>query len=117
MVIHIDNLRVHTVIGTFDWERHAPRELRVSVSITPKDSQAVRTDDLADGVDYAELAEKIIALGRASQFRLIEAFADAVLQLLLADPKVRLAEVEVTKPAAVPAAQSVRVTLRGVNPD
>jgi dihydroneopterin aldolase len=115
MVIRIRNLRVHTVIGTYEWERSAPRELRVNVAITPADESAAQSDDLAEAVDYAALGEKIIALGETSRFALIEKFAAEVLQLTLAQPRVRTAEVEVVKPGALPDAQSVSVTISGKN--
>lgn len=117
VVIRIQNLRVHTLIGTHEWERRAPRELLVSVSITPASEAAAGSDDLAEAVDYADLCERIIALGRDSRFRLIERFAAEVLRLVLAHPNVRAAEVEVAKPAAVPAAASVSVTLSGSRPE
>ncbi|MBN1943538.1 MAG: dihydroneopterin aldolase [Phycisphaerae bacterium] len=116
MVIHIRNLRVHTIIGTEEWERHAPRELRVNVSLTPMDEAAAKSDELSDAVDYAELSERIVAAGKAGRFRLIEAFAAEVLRLVLGHPRVRSAEVEVIKPAALPGAESVAVSLAGTRP-
>jgi D-erythro-7,8-dihydroneopterin triphosphate epimerase len=108
---------VHTVIGTYEQERDAPRELRVNVSFVPRDETAAESDNLADGVDYAAVGEQVVALGKTNRFLLIEKFAGEVLKLVLAHPRVRSAEVEVVKPAALPYAESVSVTLSGENPE
>lgn len=117
MVIRLNNLRVHTVIGTYAWERATPRELRLNVTITPKQDAAARSDDLSDGVDYAAVGEQIVRRGKSSQFRLIEKFAAEALKIVLDHPQVRSAEVEVVKPAPLHNVDSVSVTVSGENPE
>jgi len=116
MVIRLKNLRVHTVIGTYEWERNAPRELRVNVSLAPADEAAARSDDLADGVDYSAIVDQITALGQAGRFLLIEKFAAEALKIVLAFPNVRSAEVEVVKPTPLHNVEAVSVTISGENP-
>ena len=113
MVIRINNLCVYTIIGTYDWERETPRELRLHIEITPKTDAAAVSDNLTDGVDYSAISEKIVSLGKASRFLLVEKFAAEALKIVLDHPLVRSAKVEVIKPTPIPAVDSVSITVTG----
>ena len=74
---------------------------------------AGRSDDLADTIDYAALAERLRAVAAASRFRLLEALAEALAAEALRDPRVGAAEIALRKPDAVPEALAeVRIVRR-----
>ena len=104
---------LRTTIGFNPEERTAPRELEADVSLAVDLRAAGRSDDLADTVDYAALAERLRAVAAAARFRLLEALAEALAAEALADPRVAAAEVSLRKPGAVPdALAEVRVVRR-----
>ena len=108
--IRLSGLRLETVLGVRPDERLAPRKVVADVRLFLDLGPAARSDELADTVDYAALADRLRAVARQSSFRLVEALAGALADETLADPRVRAVAVTLEKPGAVPGAE-VRVTL------
>ena len=109
-------MALRAVVGVHPEERAAPRELEADVRLAVDLRAAGRSDDLADTIDYAALAERLRAVAAGSGFRLLEALAEALAAEALADPRVAEAEVALRKPGAVPGAlPEVRIvrTARG----
>jgi D-erythro-7,8-dihydroneopterin triphosphate epimerase len=73
-------------------------------------SKAAQSDRIEDSVDYKELTKRIVGEVEQSSFQLIEALANHVLGIVMADERVRRAEVEIDKPGALRFAESVSVS-------
>ena len=86
----------------------------VDVSLTLVHAVAAATDDLADTVDYAALADAIVAIVQGPPFALLERLAGAIADRVLAEPVVREVTVTVRKPhVALPhTLRDTAVTLR-----
>ena len=95
---------LRTTIGFNPEERMAPRDLEADIRLAVDLRAAGRSDDLADTVDYAALAERLRAVAAAARFRLLESLAEALAAEALADPRVAAAEIALRKPGAVPGA-------------
>lgn len=61
---------------------------------------AAKSDDVADTVDYSDLAARVVALVEGEPVRLIETLADRIAAECLARPRVENVEVTVHKPGA-----------------
>jgi len=109
MTIRIKNLRLRTIIGVNDWERTYPQEVILNLEFEFDGTEAAATDDLADTVDYKSLKRRIIEAVEASRFQLVEKLASHVLDLVMAEPRVTAATVEVDKPRALRFAETVSV--------
>jgi D-erythro-7,8-dihydroneopterin triphosphate epimerase len=110
-IICVKGLRLRTILGVYEHERHTPQDVVVHLALTVDAAQAAATDDLRYAVDYAALSHRIAERVERSQFRLLERLAEEILNLALAEPLVRAATVEVEKPDALPRAESVSVRL------
>jgi 7,8-dihydroneopterin aldolase/epimerase/oxygenase len=88
----------------------------VDVSLTLVNAVAAATDELADTVDYAALADAVVAIVAGPPFALLERLAGAIADRALAEPGVREVVVTVRKPhVALPhALRDTSVTLRRV---
>ena len=73
------------------------------------------TDDPTMAIDYKAICKKIIEVVENNRFNLIEAVAQKVLDVVLANPRVYKAGVEVDKPHALRFADSVSVKLMQEN--
>lgn len=109
--IFIEGLKVPTAIGITDEERARPQTLVVDLALYLALENAAKTDDFNCTVDYAKVAEDVRALGRASRFHLIEAFARAAADLILRHASVSEVSVRVRK-YVLQDAESVGVELR-----
>ncbi len=113
MIIKINNLRVSAVIGVYEWEKHYPQQLIVNIELEFDGSQAARTDDVADTIDYAELAERLGAKAAEKNYNLLEALAEDLLAEVLADDRVLAGTVSIDKRGAITEADSVTVVASG----
>jgi dihydroneopterin aldolase len=76
---------------------------------------AAQTDDLAATMDYAALRERLVRAVATTSYALLERLAADLLDAVFDDPRVRRAEVTVSKPAILDGA-TPSVTLERANP-
>lgn len=109
--IHIRNLLLRCIIGVFEKERHHRQDVLVNVVLHTDISQAGISDDLADTVDYVTLRDQLTTFVEASSFHLIEALAEEIARICLANPLVQRVDVTLDKPGALTFAESVAVEI------
>ncbi len=107
--IRITNLKLKTIIGVNDWERHTKQKIIINIKIDFNAAKASRSDNIKDTLDYKALTKKIIKTVESSQFFLLEKLAQTILNLVLESPLVKEAHVRVDKPLALRFADSVSV--------
>lgn len=110
--IHLRQLKLACIIGVESRERRIRREVMVSVSLHGDFQKAGRRDRLEDAVDYAAIWARIVAMAKDSRFHLIEALAQEVADLCLAEPRIAAVDVTVEKPRAFSGHGSVAVEIR-----
>tara|TARA_R110002126_G_scaffold15570_2_gene63693 strand:+ start:3077 stop:3457 length:381 start_codon:yes stop_codon:yes gene_type:complete len=108
-IVFIKQLQVDTVIGVYDWEKSIQQRLLLDLALTADQRNAAARDDISLTLDYAVIAEKVTALITAEPIELIETVAEKVATMLLSEFATSKVEVTVSKPGAVPQAQTVGV--------
>jgi D-erythro-7,8-dihydroneopterin triphosphate epimerase len=111
MVISIKNLRVSGILGVYEEERRAERDIIVNTQIEYDASDAVRTDALEDAMDYKQIRDRIVNFIEGTRFKLLEKLADGIVQDLVGDERVLKVKLEVDKPHAMRLAESVSATI------
>ncbi len=109
--IIIRDLKVPTIIGTFDWERHEKQEVILNIEISCDLRKAGKSDNLEDTTDYKTLKKRIIDLMVNAQYFLIEKAAESVAELCLSTAGVKKVKVTIDKPGALRYARSVAVEI------
>ncbi len=109
MIIRIKNLRAETLLGAYKEERLARRVVILNVQIAYDAQMAVASDRLQDTLDYADIEQRIVDSLATQKFVLLESLAEHVARLLMRDPKVQSATVEIDKPGALKNADSVAI--------
>jgi dihydroneopterin aldolase len=109
--VFIEGLDVDAVIGAYDWERSIRQRLRLDLEMAFDCRAAGASDALADALDYHRVATAVTALVEASQYALLEALAERVAAMLLADFQVTRVRVQIRKPDAVGNAAAVGVVI------
>lgn len=107
--ILIQDLEVSTHIGVPDAERATEQMLKVSVWIHADCSKAAKSDDVADTIDYAEVAVNIQKLGKTER-KTVERFAEDIAQMILQDFKPDSVKVTVWK-YILPNTESVSIAI------
>ena len=115
--VSVRDLSVPAVIGVHDWERDITQTLVFNVDMVPSTGdvrRAAATDDLAEALDYSEVAQTISSVAREGRFQLIETAAERVAERLLADHPIGWLRLEVHKPIAGGGYTAVITIERGV---
>ncbi len=110
MQIRIKNLQLRTTLGVKDWERNVLQDVVINVTMECDISLAAETDQLQDTVDYQTLKKRILVEVQNARYFLLERLAGRILQIVMDEPKVQSAVVEVDKPHALRFADSVSVS-------
>jgi len=98
--VSIRGLTVSAVIGVYDWEREVEQVLTFGVDLAADVTRAAGNDDVADAVDYSQVAATVTRVVRDGRFQLIETAVERVAERVLADYPVGWVRVEVAKPIA-----------------
>ena len=113
--IIIDQLHIDTLIGVHEWERSVKQTLILTVALGCDVQKAAVNDQLNDAVDYARVADRIIAFANENQFQLIETFAEQLAQLLLNEFLINSVEIDLCKPGAIAKALSAGIHIKRSN--
>ena len=111
MLIRLKNLRLRTVIGVYDWERQDKQDVIINIEIDFDGAKAGQSDKLEDTINYKAIKQRVIAEVENARYFLIEKLATRILEIVMSEPKVRRATVEVDKPRALRFTDSVSVTV------
>ena len=107
MVICIKNLRVSGILGVYEEERRAERDIIINSRVEYDAQEAVRTDALEDALDYKNIRDSIVNFVQRTKFKLLEKLADGIVQELVKDARISKVQLEVDKPHALRLAESV----------
>lgn len=96
--VRLRGLEVFGRHGVHAAERELGQRFVVDLDLELADARAAATDDLADTVDYAALADAVAGLVAGSPVALLERLAGLIADRALAEPGVAAVEVTVRKP-------------------
>ncbi len=109
--IIINDLSVRCIIGINEYERRERQDVLINIVLSSDLREAGRTDRFENAIDYRAIKKKIVSMVEDSSFFLIEALAEAISDICLAQSGVIEAVVRVDKPGALRFARSVGVEI------
>ena len=83
--------------GVNESEQKTAQRLRVDITITANLQTAIRTDNLAETVDYAKVRKAVRELVEGQSFKLLETLADKIAQKVLSFRRATCVTVTITK--------------------
>ena len=109
--LFLRGLRAECIIGFIDWERHTPQTVVLDLEFPCDCAHAAATDNVADSVDYKQVAKRTLAFVGASKFMLVETLAHELAQTLIAEFGLEWLKLSVNKPGAIRYSSDVGVTI------
>src|SRR5690606_9297676 len=109
--IRVKDLRLRTYSGIKEEEILNKQDVLINLTILYPASDAARRNDIDQALTSGTLTKAIIQHVEENRFALLERLTQEVLDLVMQQPQVRYAEVEVDKPHALRFAESVSITL------
>ena len=99
--VFIEGLKAASVIGCYDWERDIRQSLVIDLELKADFTRAAQNDSLEYALDYAAVSQRVIAVCDESRFQLLEALADHLAAIVLAEFSIERLRMTITKPGAV----------------
>ena len=98
--IELRGLRVRGHHGVFDHERRDGQDFVIDITVWLDLDVAAASDDLADTLDYGDLAQRAADIVAGPPRQLIETVAGEIADGVMVDERVHATEVVVHKPGA-----------------
>ena len=109
--VFIEDLRIQTVIGVFDWEREITQTISLDLQMAFDINRAAKSDNIADTLDYKSVSKRLIQFVESSEFQLVEALAEHCAQIVLDEFPVNWLRLKLSKPGAVRGSSAVGVII------
>jgi dihydroneopterin aldolase len=110
-LVFIEDLRIDTVIGIYDWERRTRQTIALDIEMAFDNTRPAASDAIGDTLDYKAVSKRLIAFVEASSFQLVETLAERCAALIREEFGVSWLRLRLSKPGAVRGARSVGVVI------
>ena len=110
-IIFLNDLRIETVIGIFDWERRIKQTVIFDFEMGTDIRKAAASDTIDDTLNYKAVAKRVIEFVETSEFQLVETLAERVAQMIMSEFKIPWLRLKLNKVGAVRYARDVGVII------
>lgn len=110
-IVYLYGLRLETIIGIWEWERQVKQTLIVDLDLGTDVSRAGRSDAIEDTVDYKSVAERLATLAEENNFFLVEALAENISEILIAEYGIEWVRIRINKQGALSDVRDVGVII------
>ena len=116
-LVFIEDLRIETVIGIYDWERKIKQTVALDLEMAFDNRRPAASDRIEDTLDYKAVSKRLIAFVENSHFELVETLAERCAQVVLDEFRTPWLRLKLSKPGAVTGSKAVGVIIeRGDKP-
>ena len=117
-IVFIEDLRIDTIIGIYDWERRVRQTLSFDIEMAFDNTLPAASDDIALTLNYKDVSKRLIDYVSGSSFGLVETLAERCASIIREEFGVGWVRLKLSKPGAVRGAKAVGVRIeRGTRPD
>jgi len=110
-LVFIEDLRIDTVIGIYDWERRTRQTIALDIEMGFDNTKPAASDAIADTLDYKAISKRLIAFVEGSSFQLVETLAERCAAIVREEFGVAWLRLRLSKPGAVRGAKAVGVVI------
>ncbi|MFT4654720.1 MAG: dihydroneopterin aldolase [Kangiellaceae bacterium] len=96
--VYINGLQLYTLIGVYDFERHAKQRVIVDIELHTNLQQAGRSDNVADTLDYGKIAQRLADIADNASYQLLEALGEHMAKVLLDEFAAESVNLTINKP-------------------
>jgi len=110
-IIYINDLRIETIIGIYDWERKTKQTVVLDIEMGTDIRKVLASDAVEDILNYKSVAERLISFIGESEFELVETLTEQVANILLDEFAVPWLRLRVNKQGALKGVRDVGVII------
>jgi len=116
-VVFIEDLRIETTIGIYDWEKKIKQTVAFDIELAFDNQVPAASDRIEDTLDYKAVSKRLKAFVGDARFELVETLAERCAEIILAEFGVTWLKLKLSKLGAVTGAHAVGVRIeRGRRP-
>lgn len=110
-IIFLNEVKVQTKLGVPAWERMVAQTIVLDIEIAMPNSNSCKTDQIDDTIDYGTVLAKIRERLTTKSFQLVEALAEDLCQMVMADFGTPWIKIKVAKPGILPGVKALGVII------
>jgi len=110
-IIFLSEVKVQTKLGVPEWERMVEQTIILDLEIAMPNSNSCQTDDITDTIDYGVVVARIRQTLTERSFRLVEALAEHICQIILTEFGAPWVKIKVAKPGILPGLKALGVII------
>ncbi|WP_303908530.1 dihydroneopterin aldolase [Thiohalomonas denitrificans] len=110
-IIYLNDLKIDTVIGVFEWERRIKQTISIDLEMAADIRKAAQSDHIDDTLNYKAVAKRLITFVEESRFQLVETLAERVAAIVTEEFNVPRVKVRINKKGAVRYAGDVGIII------
>ena len=116
-LVFIEDLRIETVIGIYDWERKIRQVVALDLEMAFDNRKPAASDRIEDTLNYKAVSKRLTAFIEESSFQLVETLAERCAEIVREEFGVSWLRLKLSKPGAVRGSKAVGVVIeRGTKP-
>ncbi|MEP6483040.1 MAG: dihydroneopterin aldolase [Rudaea sp.] len=116
-IVFIEDLRIETVIGIYDWERKIKQTVAIDLEMAFDNRKPAASDKIGDTLDYKSVSKRLITFVESSHFELVETLAERCAAIVRDEFGVAWLRLKLSKLGAVTGSKAVGVVIeRGQKP-
>ncbi len=116
-IIYLNDLRIETVIGIYDWERRTRQTVVLDLEMATDIRAAAASDDIEQTLDYKAVAKRLIDFVSSSEFQLVETLAEEIAGIVLNEFDVPWLKLRLNKQGALRGVRDVGVIIERTRDD
>ena len=110
-IIFLNDLKIDTIIGIYDWERETRQTVSLDLEMATDISHAAKTDNIENTLDYKAVSKRLISFVEGSEFLLVERLAEECAQIILNEFNVPWVRLRLNKGEAISGASGVGILI------
>ncbi len=110
-IIYLNDLRIDTVIGIYDWERQTKQTVILDIQMAADIRKAASSDAIEDTLNYKAVAKRLFAFVGESEFQLVETLAERVCDILLNEFDIPWCRLQLNKQGALRGVRDVGIII------
>lgn len=110
-IIYLNDLRIDTVIGIYDWERQTKQTVILDIQMAADIRKAASSDTIEDTLNYKAVAKRLFSFVGESEFQLVETLAERVCDILLNEFDIPWCRLQLNKQGALRGVRDVGIII------
>lgn len=110
-IIYLNDLRIDTIIGIYDWERQTKQTVILDIQMGTDIRRSAESDSIEDTINYKAVAKRLFNFVGESEFELVETLAEKITEILLNEFKIPWVRLQLNKQGALRGVRDVGIII------